>query len=149
RLSRLCFFLAFGAFALSFVIGFYPGAELQWGAFTACLFFFVFLISRGSIYRALAAVFLFFSLLFSLFGYWRGLHYQKWLAEHPINFVEFVNETEHNLQHIEVRARGLRNAGPGELAKGEHAALGFLTEPVPSQALVIWDDSIHHEVSVN
>jgi hypothetical protein len=83
RFSRLCFFLAFFFFALSFFITFHPGGELAWGIFTACLFFFVFLISRGSIYRALAAVLLFLSLLFALSGYWRGVQYQKWLAEHP------------------------------------------------------------------
>src|SRR5262245_32377503 len=138
RLSRLCFFLVFGFFTLSFVITFYPGAEFQYGSFTACLFIFVFLISRGNSYRVLAGWFLLLFLLFALFGYWRGIQYRTWLAENSINFIAVVNETQHSLQHIELRS-DVKNVGPGELAKGEHGLLGFMTKPVPAQAQVTWD----------
>jgi hypothetical protein len=84
RLSRLCFLLALACFTLGFLITFYPGDELHWFTFVACLFLFVFLISRGSDYRVIAAVFLILSLIFAFWGYRRGVHYRAWLAEHPI-----------------------------------------------------------------
>ncbi len=43
---------------LAFFISFYPGAEQHYFTFVACLFLFVFLISRGSSYRVGAAIFL-------------------------------------------------------------------------------------------
>ena len=66
-----------------------------------------------------------------------------------MNLFAVVNETKHNLRRVEVRLRGAMNAGPGELAKGEYANFAFLTQTVPAEALVTWDEeSIHHEVSV-
>jgi hypothetical protein len=148
RLSRLLFICAFGFFVLGFVIGFYPGSEQGYFIFVACLFLVPMLIPRGG-YQVIAASFLFISLLLALYGHWRGVQYRTWLAEHPLNFIAFVNQTGHDLQRVEVRFSGVKNAGPGELAKGEYATFGFLNERVPNEALVTWDeDSIHHEVTV-
>ena len=82
HLSQLWFFLAIGWFVLGFLFDFYPGAEQVYFTTTACLFLLCFLIYRGG-YRVAAAVFLFVSLLFALLGYWHGVHYRAWLAEHP------------------------------------------------------------------
>jgi hypothetical protein len=148
RLSKLLFICAFVFLALGFVIGFYPGSEQDYFIFVGCLFLVPMLIPRGG-YQVIAAVFLFISLLFALHGHWRGVQYRTWLAEHPPNFIAVVNQTEHDLQRVQVGFSGVKKAGPGELAKGEYATFAFLTEPVPDEVLVTWDeDSIHHEVTV-
>ncbi len=147
RLCRLLFICAFGFFVLGFLITFYPGAEREYFIFVACLFLLPMLIPRGG-FRALAAGFVFISLLLALRGHWRGVHYRTWLAQHPVNSLAFVNETEHDLERVELHLNGVRIVGPEGLAKGEHATLRFLTEPVLDEALVTWDEnSIHHEVT--
>jgi hypothetical protein len=133
---------------LGFFITFYPGSEREYFIFVACLFLVPMLIPRGG-FRALAAGFVFISLLLAVWGHWRGVEYRTWLAQHPVNSLAFVNETENDLERVELHFNGVKIVGPEGLAKGEDATLRFLTEPVPDESVVTWDDnSIHHEVSV-
>jgi hypothetical protein len=128
RLSRLLFCCALGFFVLAFLITFIPGGELGYFIFVACLFLIPMLIPRGGM-RGAAAAFVFISLLLSLMGYGRGVQHQAWLAEHPINFLALVNETDHDLQHIEVRFGRVRKSCPA-LSKGEHSTIAFVSEPI-------------------
>ena len=82
RFSALCLGLAFAAFALGLICSIYPGQELYYFGFSACLFVFVILISREGA-RTCATILLVLSLLGAVYGYWHGVQYEKWLAEHP------------------------------------------------------------------
>lgn len=83
RLFRLLFILDLGWFFLGFVITFVPGGEQYWFTIAACLFLFLVLLDpRG--FRMVAAAFMLLSLFFALLGYWHGVNYQAWLAQHPL-----------------------------------------------------------------
>ena len=76
------------------------------------------------------------------------VQFARWEAA-PRYHIGFVNETGHNLRRVELRFGRVRNAGPRGLVKGGYSTFGFVTEPIPAESLVTWDEeSIHHEVTV-